>query len=261
MEVTDGRSQNLSRQGNLPGTGTPVTDHLGRHTDEDVVQVVDSSRGALRIQAPLTLKAAVAAVLAVWLAAVILLWRARCIRQFSRHAAHCDWHRRRDAAHRVFRCILAVGRLPAIRNQRRHSAHRRDRGGAGPGLGSSASMHTACCLEFCLARRPGRYGDRFHRATGCARSGSPAQLRGQPTLRDVEFAGNPGSGSGRQQRALIQSQTTGAAGEATVAPMVLLPLLLIPAYLVPLFIMLHVTALIQGATCGFDRTELGTCMH
>src|SRR6266404_1639729 len=60
-------------RGAFQGTGTPVTDHLGRHIDEDVVQVVDSSRGALRIQAPLTLKAAVATVLAVWLAAVILL--------------------------------------------------------------------------------------------------------------------------------------------------------------------------------------------
>ena len=46
--------------------------------------------------------------------------------------------------------------------------------------------------------------------------------------------------------ALIQSQATGAVGEATVASMALLPLLLIPAYLVPLFFMLHVTALIQA---------------
>jgi hypothetical protein len=46
--------------------------------------------------------------------------------------------------------------------------------------------------------------------------------------------------------ALIQSRTTGAVGEATVAPMAQLPMLLIPAYLVPLFVMLHVTALIQA---------------
>jgi hypothetical protein len=60
-------------RGAFQGTGTPVTDHIGRHTNEDVVQVVDSSRDALQIQESLTLKAAVAVVLAVWLAAVILL--------------------------------------------------------------------------------------------------------------------------------------------------------------------------------------------
>ena len=53
--------------------------------------------------------------------------------------------------------------------------------------------------------------------------------------------------------ALIQSNATGAVGEKTVAPMALLPLLLIPAYLVPIFIMLHITALIKSR--GVARNE------
>ena len=60
---------------------------------------------------------------------------------------------------------------------------------------------------------------------------------GRETLDLVAAVGNA---------ALIQSQATGAVGEATAAPMAQLPLLLIPAYLVPLFLMLHVTALIQA---------------
>jgi hypothetical protein len=96
--------------------------------------------------------------------------------------------RTRDAAHGVLRCILAVGGLPAVRDQRRHSARGRDRVLA---LGR-VWVHQPLCIRraagpFCLARRAGRYGDRFHRAMDCARSGSPAQLRGQPTLRDLEF--------------------------------------------------------------------------
>jgi hypothetical protein len=42
------------------------------------------------------------------------------------------------------------------------------------------------------------------------------------------------------------SLATGAPGEISVAPMALLPLLVIPGFLVPVFIMLHVTALLQG---------------
>lgn len=46
--------------------------------------------------------------------------------------------------------------------------------------------------------------------------------------------------------ALASALTTGAAGEITTASMVLLPLVLIPAYLVPIFAMLHFAALYQA---------------
>ena len=46
--------------------------------------------------------------------------------------------------------------------------------------------------------------------------------------------------------ALASALTTGAPGEITTASMVLLPLVLIPAYLVPIFAMLHFAALYQA---------------
>ena len=45
---------------------------------------------------------------------------------------------------------------------------------------------------------------------------------------------------------LIATQTTGAPGEISTAPMAMLPLLLIPVFLVPFFLMLHATALMQS---------------
>lgn len=46
--------------------------------------------------------------------------------------------------------------------------------------------------------------------------------------------------------ALSSATAAGLAGEVTTAPMALLPLALIPAYLVPIFLMLHFTALYQS---------------
>ena len=46
--------------------------------------------------------------------------------------------------------------------------------------------------------------------------------------------------------ALNSVLAAGASGEATTTPMALLPLVLIPAYLVPIFLMLHFTALYQS---------------
>lgn len=45
---------------------------------------------------------------------------------------------------------------------------------------------------------------------------------------------------------LASGLVVGLAGETTTGPMAQLPLVLIPAYFVPIFIVLHVTALIQG---------------
>lgn len=45
---------------------------------------------------------------------------------------------------------------------------------------------------------------------------------------------------------LASGFAVGLAGEPTTGPMAQLPLVLIPAYFVPIFIVLHVTALIQG---------------
>lgn len=45
---------------------------------------------------------------------------------------------------------------------------------------------------------------------------------------------------------LISVLASGAAGEATTAPMARLPLVLIPAYLVPVFVVLHLAALFQA---------------
>jgi hypothetical protein len=221
------------------GTGTPATDHLGRHTDEDVVQVVDSSSGALRIQEPLTVKAAVAVVLAVWLAAVILLgtreafvssvgmppiaigiaagmplivffvafWLSAAFRRFVTSADIRRW------AGFGFISLYVYGVLPGSF--------------AWPaGLGDMAIGFTAPWIVLALVRRPSFAGSRLFVIWN---------LLG---ILDLAAAVS--------NAALIQSQATGAAGEATVAPMALLPLLLIPAYLVPLFIMLHVTALIQA---------------
>jgi hypothetical protein len=234
-------------RGAFQGTGTPVTDHLGRHTDEDVVQVVDSSRGALRIQEPLTLKAAVAVVLAVWLAAVILLgardafvssvgmppiaigiaagtplivffvafWLSAAFRRFVTSADI-----RLVAAIEAWRwagfgfiSLYVYGVLPG-------------RFAWPAGLGDMAIGFTAPWIVLALVRRPSFAGSRLFVIWN---------LLG---ILDLAAAVS--------NAALIQSQATGAAGEATVAPMALLPLLLIPAYLVPLFIMLHVTALIQA---------------
>src|SRR5262249_46404478 len=55
------------------GTAQAVIDNAGRHTDEDVGRVVDSSRGAWQITRFPNVKAAVAVVLALWLAVVVLL--------------------------------------------------------------------------------------------------------------------------------------------------------------------------------------------
>ncbi len=45
---------------------------------------------------------------------------------------------------------------------------------------------------------------------------------------------------------LASGFAAGLVGDTTTGPMTQLPLVLIPAYFVPIFIMLHVTALIQG---------------
>lgn len=47
----------------------------------------------------------------------------------------------------------------------------------------------------------------------------------------------------------------GIVGETTTGPMAHLPLVLIPAYFVPIFIMLHVTALIQGRHLAGDSSQ------
>jgi hypothetical protein len=226
-------------------TGPAVTER--RHTGDDAGQIVNPSGGDWRIQGLLTVKVFVAVVLAVWLAAVILLgardafvssvgmppiaigiaagtplivffvafWLSAAFRRLVTSADI-----RLVAAIEAWRwagfgfiSLYVYGVLPG-------------RFAWPAGLGDMAIGFTAPWIVLALVRRPSFAGSRLFVIWN---------LLG---ILDLAAAVS--------NAALIQSQATGAAGEATVAPMALLPLLLIPAYLVPLFIMLHVTALIQA---------------
>ena len=226
-------------------TGAAVTER--RHTGDDAGRIVSPSGGDWRIQGLLTVKVFVAVVLAMWLAAVILFgareafvssvgrppiaigiaagtplivffvafWLSAAFRRFVTSvdirlvAAIEAW---RWAGFGFF-SLYVYGVLPG-------------RFAWPAGLGDMAIGFTAPWIVLALIRRPSFAGSRLFVIWN---------LLGILDL--VAAVGNA---------ALIQIQATGAAGEATVAPMALLPLLLIPAYLVPLFILLHVTALIQA---------------
>ena len=226
-------------------TGTAVTER--RHTGDDAGQIVNPSGGDWRIQGLLTVRVFVAVVLAGWLAAVILFgvreafvssvgmppiaigiaagtplmvffvafWLSAAFRRFVTSA-----DLRLVAAIQAWRwagfgfiSLCVYGMLPG-------------RFAWPAGLGDMAIGFTAPWIVLALVRRPSFAGSRLFVIWN---------LLG---ILDLAAAVS--------NAALIQSQATGAAGEATIAPMAQLPLLLIPAYLVPLFIMLHVTALIQA---------------
>jgi hypothetical protein len=225
------------------GPAPAVIETAGRHAG----QTVDSSGGASWLHGPWAMKAFVAVVLVVWLAVVIFLgaqgafvspigtppipiaigvaaplivffvafWLSRAFRRFVTNADI-----RLVAALEAWRwagfgfiSLYAYGVLPG-------------RFAWPAGLGDMAIGFTAPWIVLALVRRPSFVASRLFVIWN---------LLGILDL--VAAVGNA---------ALIQSQATGAVGEATAAPMAQLPLLLIPAYLVPLFVMLHVTALIQA---------------
>jgi len=94
------------------------------------------------------------------------------------------------------------------------------------GLGDIAIGVTAPWIMLALIRRPGFAAGKTFVAWN---------LLG---LLDLVVAVSTG--------ALASGLYIGSVGEITTQPMALLPLVLIPAYLVPIFIMLHLTALIQA---------------
>ena len=226
------------------GTAQAVIDHAGRYTEEDVGQVVDSSRVPWRGQ---TLKAVVAVVLAVWLAVVVLLgaggafistpgtppfpialgvtvpllvflgalWVSASFRRFVTGGdvllvtAIQGWR----WAGFSFVGLYAYGVLPGLF--------------AWPaGLGDMAVGLTAPWIALALARRPSFVASRRFVIWNL--------------LGILDLAVAVGVAG------LVQARASGAVGEVTVAPMAQLPLLLVPAYLVPLFIMLHLSALLQA---------------
>jgi hypothetical protein len=224
-----------------------VIDFAGRLADEYVGQVVDASRGAWQIPGFRTMTAAVAVVLALWLAVVLLLgaagafvgpagtppypiaigvtaplivfvvafWVSSTFRKFVTEGdvllvtAIQAW---RLAGFGLIG-LFAYGVLPG-------------RFAWPTGLGDMAIGLSAPWIALTLVRRPTFTASRLF------------VLWNLLGILDLVLAvGNA---------ALLQTQATGALGEVTVAPMAQLPLLLIPAYLVPLFIMLHVSALFQA---------------
>jgi hypothetical protein len=226
------------------GTAQAAIEDAGRHTEEDVGQVVNSSRDPWRGQA---LKAVVAVVLAVWLAVVVLLgaggafisplgtppypialgvtvpllvflgalWVSAAFRRFVTGGdvllvtAIQGWR----WAGFSFVGLYAYGVLPGLF--------------AWPaGLGDMAVGLTAPWIALALVRRPG---------FAASRGFVIWNLLGILDL--VAAVGIA---------ALLATQATGAVREASVTQMARLPLLLVPAYLVPVFIMLHLSALLQA---------------
>jgi hypothetical protein len=226
------------------GTAHAVIDDAGRYTEEDVGQVVDSSRVPWRGQ---TLNAVVAVVLAAWLAVVVLLgaggnfvvppgippypialgvmvplivfiaafWLSAAFRKFVTGAdlrlltAIQAWR----WAGFSFIGLYVYGVLPG-------------RFAWPAGLGDMAIGLTAPWITLALVRRPG---------FAASRGFVIWNLLGILDL--VAAVGNA---------ALLATQATGGVGEASVIQMAQLPLLLVPAYLVPVFIMLHLSALLQA---------------
>jgi hypothetical protein len=229
------------------GTAQAVIDNAGRHTDEDLGQAVDSSRGAWRIRGFPTMTTAVAVVLALWLAVVVILgaggafvtppgtppypiaiavtaplvvvlvafWVSAAFRKFVTNvdlsflSAIQAWR----FTGFTFLALYAYGMLPG-----RFAWH--------AGVGDMAIGLTAPWIALALVRRPSFAASRLFAIWN---------LLGILDL--VTAIGDA---------ALIQREATGALGEITLAPMAKLPLLLIPAYLVPLFFILHLSALLQA---------------
>jgi len=233
-----------------------VIDNAGRHADEDVDRVVDSSRGAWQIFRFPNVKVAIAVVLALWLAVVVLLgangafvrppgtppypiaigvtaplivflaafWLSAAFRRFVTDAdptlltAIQAWR----WAGFAFIGLYAYGVLPG-------------RFAWPAGLGDMAIGLTAPWIVLALVRRPSFAASRLFVIWN--------------------LLGMLDHVVGVTDAALVQTHATGAVGEVTVAPMAELPLLLIPAFLVPLFFMLHLAALIQARRVA--RTERG----
>lgn len=94
------------------------------------------------------------------------------------------------------------------------------------GFGDMAIGLTAPWLALALVRRPGFAASRL--------------FVGWNLLGVLDLVVAAGTA------AVSQISATGAPGGATMAPMAQLPLVLVPAYLVPLFLMLHLAALFQA---------------
>jgi hypothetical protein len=254
--VADRKHDPDTKAGHQIGIGQAVMDNAGRHGEEDVDRVVDSSRSGGQISGFPTVQAAVAVVLALWLAVVVLLgadgafvrppgtppypvaigvtaplivflaafWLSAAFRRFVTDAdlrlvtAIQAWR----WAGFSFIGLYVFGVLPG-------------RFAWPAGLGDMAIGLTAPWILLALVRRPSFAASRLFVIWN---------LLGILDL--VVAVGNA---------ALIQSHATGAVEEVTVAPMAQLPLLLVPAYLVPLFLMLHLAALFQARRVG--RTEHG----
>jgi hypothetical protein len=236
-----------SQAWNRNETAQAVFDATGRSFDQGAGKDVDSTRGAGQTPGSPTMKMVVAVVLAVWLAAVVGLgaslafispagtppipiaigvtaplivfitafWLSGGFRRFVTNvdivllAALQGWR----WAGFGFISLYAYGVLPG-------------RFAWPAGLGDMAIGFTAPLVVLALVRRPSFAGSRWFVIWN---------LLG---ILDLVAAVT--------NAAIFQSNTTGATGEISVAPMAQLPLLLIPAYLVPLFIMLHITALIKA---------------
>jgi hypothetical protein len=224
-----------------------VIDKAGHYSDNDAGKSAGSNRGAGQTHGFPTMRMTVAAVLAVWLAVVVVLgaggafisspgtppipiaigvtapllvfvaafWLSGAFRRFVSSAdmvllaALQGWR----WAGFGFIALYVYGVLPG-------------RFAWPAGLGDMAIGFTAPLVVVALVRRPSFAGSRWFAIWN---------LLGILDL--VAAVANA---------ALFQSNTKGAVGEISVAPMAQLPLLLIPAYLVPLFIMLHITALINA---------------